>query len=92
VIEKRKKIICYDLVEKTKSGIILSDDTSKTGHFVTYLQPGIFYRGCGQAIMDCVNHAFSANGWASVWLTIQSLWLPQTVVAIIAACGAKNCL
>lgn len=92
VIEKRTKIICYDLVGKTKSVIILSDGASKISHFGSNMQPGMFYRGCGQAIMDCVNHAFSANGWASVWLTIQSLWLPQTVVAIIAACGAKNCL
>jgi hypothetical protein len=48
--------------------------------------------GCGQAVMDCVTDAYSNRGWASVWATFQSIFIPATGAAIIAACIADNCL
>lgn len=40
--------------------------------------------------MDCITDAYSNHGWASVALTIQSAFLPETVVAIAAACAVHN--
>lgn len=48
--------------------------------------------GCGQATQDCITDAYSNHGWVSVWATIQSAFIPQTAVAIAAACAVKNCL
>jgi hypothetical protein len=47
--------------------------------------------GCGQAVADCIAAAYTNNGWASVWATLQSAFVPATAVAIAAACIAKNC-
>ena len=30
------------------------------------------------------------HGWVSVWLTVQSACLPETTIAIAAACVVKN--
>lgn len=46
---------------------------------------------CGQDTMDCIIDAYSNHGWVSVWLTIQSAYIPVTAAGIGAACAAKNC-
>lgn len=47
--------------------------------------------GCGQKVVDCVHDAYMNHGWVSLWVLIQSAFIPQTVVAIAYACCYKNC-
>jgi hypothetical protein len=42
---------------------------------------------CGQAVADCVADAYNNHGWVSIWAQIQTLWIPQTLGAISAACA-----
>ena len=44
----------------------------------------------GRDTMACWVDAFGNHGWASLWITLQSCFLPQTAVAIAAACAVKN--
>ena len=44
----------------------------------------------GQDTMDCIQHAYSRNGWISTWAWIQTGFIPITGVAIAGACLIKN--
>ena len=46
---------------------------------------------CGQAVMDCITDAYTRRGWLSVWVTIQSIFVPATGVGIALGCVAANC-
>lgn len=48
--------------------------------------------GCGQATMDCIIDAYSNHGWLSVWVSVQSIYIPHTGLAIAGACAIKNCI
>ena len=48
-------------------------------------------RGCGQAVADCMTDVYANHGWVSVWASVQSAFIPQTIVAFAVACTAKNC-
>ncbi len=48
-------------------------------------------RGCGQATADCIVDAYSNHGWASVYIFVQTAFLPQTAAGIAIACAGKNC-
>ncbi|HMM04951.1 MULTISPECIES: hypothetical protein [unclassified Dysgonomonas] len=40
--------------------------------------------------MDCIDDAYTNHGWASVFLTIETAFIPWTGVAIAAACAGGN--
>ena len=48
-------------------------------------------KGCGQIVADCVNDAYTNHGWVSVWMIVQSAYLPQTVGVLIIACWDRFC-
>lgn len=56
----------------------------------TLIKPQITKASAGQRTMDCIDDAYSNHGWVSVWLTIQSIAIPWTGVAIAAACAGQN--
>lgn len=47
-------------------------------------------RSAGQRTMDCITDAYSNHGWVSVFLTIESAFIPWTAAAIAAACAGGN--
>lgn len=47
---------------------------------------------CGQAVVDCIEDAYSNHGWVSVWAFVQTAFIPATAAAIAAACIADNCI
>jgi len=67
-----------------------TNSTSKlqTSSLTTFAASG----GCGQGTANCLTDVYSNHGWLSVWATVQSAVIPATVVALAAACAAKNCL
>jgi hypothetical protein len=44
----------------------------------------------GQATMNCIEHAYTKNGWISVWAWVQTAYIPITGVAIAGACILNN--
>jgi hypothetical protein len=46
---------------------------------------------CGYAVMRCVQDAYSGHGWASVYIFVQTAFIPETAAAIVYYCGLKNC-
>lgn len=44
----------------------------------------------GQDTMDCITHAYSSNGWVSVWAWVQTAFVPATAVAVAGACAGLN--
>ena len=56
-----------------------------------FSQESIFAGGCGAATQKCIEDAYSNHGWASVYIFVQTAFLPATAAAIAAACAIKNC-
>ena len=48
--------------------------------------------GCGQAVMNCITDVYTNHGWTSVFVFVETAFLPQTAAAFAAACAIKNCL
>lgn len=51
---------------------------------------GGYSGGGGAAVMGCITDAYSNHGWVSVWLTVQSAFIPATAAGIALGCYAKN--
>jgi len=39
-------------------------------------------------ILDCMEDVYRNHGWVSIWALVQSAFIPETVVALAAACAA----
>lgn len=46
----------------------------------------------GGAVMNCMADVYSNHGWLSVWVTVQTGFLPQTGAAFAIACAIDSCL
>jgi hypothetical protein len=88
----RSILIFYDLTDGKTAEIIKIKDSyiyeKKSVDFGGRTDSG---PGCGQAVMDCITDAYTNHGWTSVWVTIQSIFVPSTGVAITLGCIVKNC-
>ncbi|WP_172279405.1 hypothetical protein ACNFU2_07960 [Chryseobacterium sp. PTM-20240506] len=52
---------------------------------------GTTSRGCGQAVANCIAGTYVNHGWMSVTLWVETAFIPQTSIAVTAACAIKNC-
>jgi hypothetical protein len=91
-IENRNSIKYYDLTTNNLLHLIVNENVKVIKSAKSSLLPQMRIDDCGQATQDCITDAYSNHGWTSIWLGIQSAFIPQTAVAIAAACAAKNCL
>jgi len=48
--------------------------------------------GCGQAVANCMADAYTNHGWVSVWMTVQTAFIPHTAVAVAATCAVHMCI
>lgn len=48
--------------------------------------------GCGQCVANCIADAYTNHGWASVWATLQSIFVPATGVGIAIGCTGRCCI
>jgi hypothetical protein len=46
--------------------------------------------GWGNNTMNCITDAYSNHGWLSVWATVQSAFIPETLVAIGGYCAGRS--
>lgn len=46
---------------------------------------------CGQAVADCMGDAYGNHGWASVYIIVQTAFLPWTAAGVAGACALINC-
>ncbi len=89
----RSYLIYYDLTDGITAEVVKGSSTYTYSSRPVNLGNNIASRGgCGQAVMNCITDAYSNHGWTSFWVTIQSIFLPSTGVAIAIGCIAKNCL
>lgn len=79
----------YSNVERKDDGDLVSYCYSY-GDIEQVFFPKNVSRSWGQNTMDCMSDAYSNHGWASVWVFVQSAFIPQTAVAIAAVCAIKN--
>ena len=61
-----------------------------TGEATTAFLPKVVTRSVGDGVEGCLVDAYSNHGRASVLLSVQSAFLPQTMAAMAAACVIKN--
>lgn len=91
IFKQDGKVICTLLtnLEKVDNGYILNYK-KEGGEPGSVLLPNHITKGRGQDTMNCISDAYTNHGWVSVWVTVQSAFLPQTAVAIAAACAVRN--
>ena len=52
---------------------------------------GLSSNDCGEEVAACMADAYTAHGWASVALMIESAFIPETTVAVAALCITDGC-
>lgn len=76
----------YDNVNKTVTNYGTLGLNSKTSSVLSAK-----YSGCGAsyggAVMECMEDVYTNHGWLSVWVTVQSAFIPQTAAAFAIACA-----
>ncbi len=82
----------YTNVEETEEGWIVKYKTEgdENVSFLPKQTTRAKSSNMGDRVIDCVTDAYSNHGWASVWITIQSAFIPETAVAIAADCAIRN--
>lgn len=85
----KKLFILYSEVIENNNGFVVNL-CKDTGQTCNVFLPKNETRSVGQNTMDCLADAYANHGWVSVWITIQTGFLPQTAVAMAAACAIKN--
>jgi hypothetical protein len=86
-VDEHTKIINYYDVSNTLV-LSLKLDANSESIKTLYKQPPL--KANGQDVIDCVVDAYTNHGWVSVWVFVQSAFLPETAAAIAAACWLKN--
>jgi hypothetical protein len=86
-----KKINCEIFNSGTSFDIDYGKKKVTDKSFLAIKSSGARISGCGQGTIDCINDAYTSHGWTSVYLFVQSAYLPATAVAIAGACALRNC-
>lgn len=81
-----KLFVLYSEVIEMEDGFVLNL-LKDTGEATTAFLPKVVTRSVGDGVAGCLVDAYSNHGWASVLLSVQSAFLPQTMAA---ACVIKN--
>ena len=40
--------------------------------------------------MDCMDDVYTNHGWLSVWVSVQTAFIPQTALAFAVACAIES--
>lgn len=92
VMDKRSSVTVLFKYTIQDNGYLLDycTETGETFNLLIPFSPDIETKGLGQDVMDCLSDAYSNHGWVSVWAFIQTCFIPETAVALAAACVAVN--
>lgn len=85
-------VTLYSKYSIDDNGYLLSYYTEENGTF-SFLVPfsgALETRSKGQDVIDCMQDVYSNHGWLSVWVFVQTCFIPQTAVAFAVACVGKN--
>lgn len=93
----RTSIVYYDLNENKVLSVVRNQgDLYTTNITEVDLRNSLISRntggGCGQCVANCMADAYTNHGWASVWATIQSIFVPATGVGIALGCARRCCI
>lgn len=75
----------YSTISGERIGSIFIDNLNKRVTSNSFMK-----LNSGQATIDCVTAAYSRYGWASLWVFIQTAFIPETAVGIAAFCAGRN--
>lgn len=87
--DDKELFVLYSNVEEKDNGYLLTYKCSY-GDIDNFFIPKQMSRGWGEDTMGCLADAYSNHGWASVWATVQSAFIPETALALAAVCAYKN--
>jgi hypothetical protein len=76
-------------ITQTTGGYLNSGNSS--GNNLT-LKPAVVKSCTGQNVSNCLADVYTNHGWLSVWVTVQSAFIPATVAAFAAGCAVINCV
>lgn len=79
--------------EMTDSGYLLKyliDDTETMEFLVPFADGCSTTKGMGQDTMDCITDVYTNHGWVSVWVWVQTAFIPETAAAFAAVCAANQ--
>lgn len=48
-------------------------------------------KGCGQALINCINDGYTNQGWVSVGLFLTTAFIPETAAIVAIACYDRVC-
>ncbi len=81
--------IMYTNIEETDSGYIFKYNQPEINEGVSFL-PKYITKDLGQDTIDCMSDLYTNRGWLSVWYTIQSAFIPETVAVVAVVCAIHN--
>lgn len=89
----QKKISYYN----TENQVVFTQKLNQSGYFFesnpvksnNSLTSKCDDQSIADATQECIADAYSNHGWVSVWATVQSAFIPQTVAAIAVACALE---
>jgi len=85
------KSINYGLINSGQQVTIANDEGEVFSNVTTLYSNKSSKAMCGGAVASCIGDAYSNHGWASVYIFVQSAFIPQTAVAIAGYCAMGNC-
>ena len=80
----------YSNVEEREDGWVVRYKCVNGDEDIEFLPRVLTRTSWGERTTSCLSDAYSGHGWASVWVVIQSGFIPQTAVALAAVCAIKN--
>lgn len=86
-ISKDKTINILEIINLDKT---LNYSTNFNLNENTIYYANTMRRPCGQALIDCINDAYSNHGCFN-WIVFTSAFIPETAVVVAAACYDRNC-
>lgn len=70
--------------------LLISLELNSNSEKIEVLYKQASLKSTGQDVADCIGDVYTNHGWVSVWTWVQSAFIPETVVAIAAACVGAN--
>lgn len=83
----------YINIENREDGLLATYQFVNSGDISKFFFPKngiVSTKSWGQDSMDCLQDVYSRHGWLSVFVTIESAYIPATVGVFAAACAIKN--
>lgn len=90
ISDNQKALTIYSDFETQNNGYLLTYYIEGKGAFEYFIPFETKSPGWGKRTMTCLEDVYANHGFLSVWVVVQTAFIPQTAVAFAAACAARN--